>query len=213
MTTQLRLYNDALLAIGERKIASLSENREPRRALDDAYSDVDAVKYCLEQGHWKFAQRGTLMVNSPSVTPAFGYAYAFEKPTDCVKISKMCTDEYFNNPLLSYVEEAGWWYSNVTDIYISYVSDDVLYGRDLAKWPESFANYVGLYLADKICLRITQNQNTKNRLEKDVIRALFDAKNKDALQGPTVFPPVGSWNRARGGGARGDRGNRGSLIG
>ena len=32
---QLSLYNNALTVLGERKIASLTENREPRRVLDD----------------------------------------------------------------------------------------------------------------------------------------------------------------------------------
>ena len=37
MITRLQLYNSALLLLGERNLASLSENREPRRLLDHVW--------------------------------------------------------------------------------------------------------------------------------------------------------------------------------
>jgi len=211
LATKLGLYNAALLAVGERKLASLAENREPRRALDDAYTG--AIRFCLEQGDWKFAQRTGLLTYEPSVTPAFGHPYAFEKPSDCVRVSKFCQDEYFTTPLLAYVEEAGWWYASVQDIYISFVSDGATFGGDMTLWPETFSTYVSLYLASEVCERLTQNATKGDKLEKDAKKALTSARSKDAMQGPTAFPPRGSWNSARGGSLSRERGNRGSLIG
>lgn len=77
---QLSLYNNALTVLGERKIASLTENREPRRVLDDVWSG--AVKYCLEQGQWKFAIRTSKLTYSTDVNPVFGYRRAFERPSE-----------------------------------------------------------------------------------------------------------------------------------
>lgn len=213
-TSQLALYNEALVEyIGERELASLSENREPRRVLDSIWAN-GAVKYCLEQGHWNFAQRVTSLTYTPAITSSFGYNRAFEKPTDIVKLSKFCSDEFLNDPLLSYTEEAGYWFTNQDTVYLSYVSDDALYGLDFALWPESFKRYVASYLALRAVGRLTQSATSKADLIKISNKLLTDARSKDAMQGATQFLPPGNWANARAGGGRGhERGNRGQLIG
>lgn len=212
MNTQLGLYNQALTLLGERKLASLSENREPRRVLDDIWDG--GVKYCLEQGQWKFALRTSKLIYAPEIEPSFGYARAFEKPSDCVRVAKLCSDEFFNMPLLAYNEEAGFWFASLDEIYISYVSDHASFGGDLTLWPESFVKWVGLFLATEGGKRITQSTTDLEKLDKVQRRAKTDALSKDAIQGPTQFLPQGSWARARNGSRNGyDRGNRGQLIG
>ena len=47
MASKLSIYNGALRAIGERRLASLTEDRASRRELDDAYDDV--VANCLSR--------------------------------------------------------------------------------------------------------------------------------------------------------------------
>jgi hypothetical protein len=55
MTDKLGLYNLALGHLEERKLASLTENREPRRVLDDYYDQE--LAYCLERKFWNFIYR------------------------------------------------------------------------------------------------------------------------------------------------------------
>lgn len=213
-TSQLALYNGALVKhLGERKLASLSESREPRRVLDDIW-DQGIRKECLEQGHWKFAQRVAKLTYSSSVTPAFGYPRAFEKPSDCIKISMLCTDEFFKCPLTDYSEESGFWFCNLDEIYISYVSDDTSYGYDLSLWPESFIRYVECQMAVYAAKRIGQNSTSEDALKKDCKKLKVDALSKDAIQGPTRFLPPSSWTLARGQGYGGERGrNKSSFYG
>jgi hypothetical protein len=210
---QLSIYNQALYLLGERSLASLTENREPRRILDVVWRG--AVKFCLEEGQWKFALRTSKLTYSADVVPAFGYRRAFERPSDCVRLSKVCSDEYLKTPLLEYNEEAGWWFADVDDIYVSYVSDGLDFGNDYANWPETFATYVSIYVATQSGLRICQSERTMEKLEKDLKKAKRDALSKDALQGSTQFLPQGSWVSARraGGRSRYDRGSRSTLIG
>lgn len=209
MTSQLTIYNDALGHIGERVLASLSESTEPRRVLDQMWPGARA--YCLEHAHWKFAQRTSKLSYSPSITPAFGYNRAFEKPTDLVKLSKLCGDEFFNYPLTGVVEENTYWFTNVDDIYVSYVSKDTAYGYDYSLWPETFTLYVSLYLATRIAARLRPNLDMRS-IMMQLNSAKEDAQAKDAVQGPTQFLPSGNWVRSRSGG-RGDRGSRTNLIG
>ena len=88
MTTQLDLYNGALLQVGERFLASLTEQREPRRLLDQVWA-ANGVKTCLEEGQWPFAMRTVQVDYDPSITPTFGYARVFQKPTMSRTPSKM----------------------------------------------------------------------------------------------------------------------------
>lgn len=214
MATQLSLYNEALRLCGERKLASLSEDREPRRLLDGVW-DAGAIKFCLEEGQWNFAMRSSKLAYSSSIEPSFGLRYAFVKPDDFVHISALTSDEYFNSPLLQYTEEAGFWFADIDEIYIKYVSNDDAYGNDLSLWPESFTRYVSAYMASEIVERLTQSEAQLEKVLKAYDKRLIKARSKDAMAGPTQFLPTGSWVRARGHGSRrtNDRGNRGSLIG
>jgi len=219
MTTKLALYNNALGHIGERMLSSLTEAREPRRRLDAVYDN--ALLYVLEQGWWKFAQRTVKIPYSASVTPAFGYERAYEKPTDYVRAYRLAQDEFLKVPLVEYMDEGDFWYGHHDEIYVTYVSKDAAYGLDLSKWPPAFTLYVELYLALRIAPRITPAEDVgktgNNNLERMCKTALTDAQSKDAIAGSVQFTPQGMWSSSRGGrpsnGGRRDRGGRGSLIG
>jgi hypothetical protein len=214
MTTKLSLFNGALLLCGERFLASLTEEREPRRLLDRAWDDGAGVKACLEQGQWNFAMRTVQIDYDTGIEPGFGYRRAFEKPSDWVITSALCSDEFFRAPLMQYRDEAGYWYADLDTLYVRYVSNDVSYGLDLGKWPESFREYVEEYLANKVIRKITDSEEEEAKSDKRLKKKLLHAKNRAAMADPTSFPPPGSWVGARNRMAGGrDGGNRGSLIG
>lgn len=214
MATKLGTYNGALRLCKDRKLASLTENREPRRLLDDAWGDgatEGAVKACLEMGQWTFATKSVQLDYSPSVEPSFGYSRAFDQPSDWVKTVAICSDEFFTEPLLAYKTERKFWYAELDTIYVSYVSNDADYGADLSLWPENFAKLVQAYLANEIVGSLTNADSAF--VIKTYEAAEKSAKSFDAMEGPTRFPPAGSWVRARRQGSRDDRGSRTNLIG
>jgi hypothetical protein len=61
---------------------------------------------------------------TPNVDPAFGLAYGFTKPSDWIRTAGVCSDERFATPLIQYKDEAGYWYADITPIYVRYVSND-----------------------------------------------------------------------------------------
>lgn len=212
MTTRLDLYNMALLEIGERELASLTEDREPRRVLDQVWN-TGFVDYVLKNGQWKFAKRTIEMANEPSITPGFGYSKAYTRPSDLVRITGITSDEYGQNPLTAYAAEGAYFFADVEPFYLSYVSNNASYGGDLSRWPSDFTLYAHTYLAMRVCKRLTQDKSEFDRLVDLGKKRLSEAKSADAMEGPTIFPPAGSFVRARQGSARGDRGSRSSLIG
>lgn len=209
MATQLSLYNGALLNIKERKLATLADNTEPRRVLDDVWAKT--LSFCLEQGLWNFAVRSAKFTRETTFVASFGYANQIVKPNDFVRLNMLSTDDRFNTPLNRYTEEAGAWYTDQAIVYVSYISSHVDYGGNLARWPESFTSYVEWYLADKISGRLTGKDDKD--FKKNMRDALVSARSKDAMNEPTKFRPNGTWTTSRGGGGRGDRRNRGSLMG
>src|SRR5438128_2703203 len=98
MASQLGLYNEALMLLGQRSLASLAENVESRRTLDE-YWDV-GVKYCIEQGFWDWSMRATGITPEPGIATSWGYANAFLKPVDWVRTFQVSADENFSAPLL-----------------------------------------------------------------------------------------------------------------
>lgn len=194
--TQLSLYNDALLVCGERFLGSLSENREPRRLLDQVWAS-GGIKYCLERGQWNFATRTIQIDYDSSIEPGYGYNRAFDKPTDWCCTRGVCSDEFFNSPLTRYVDEAGYWYSDLDTIYVRYVSDDPAYGGNLNHWPQTFVDVVAAHFAAKIILKLGNSDTEKRALEDLRDKLLKQAKNTDAMGEPTKFPAPGTWSLSR----------------
>lgn len=216
MATRLGLYNQALRICGERSIAALTEAREPRYLLDQVWTTEDAVSDCLEQGLWNFATRSVQIDYDTSVSPSFGLAYGFTKPTDWVRTAAFCSDERYQAPYRAYVDEPGYWYADITPIYVKYVSDDASFGGNLSAWPGTFSDFVAAFMASKIITKLTSDKERLALVDRARTRAKRDAMNKDAMNNATRMPAPTSWQRARfGRGNLGnfDGGNSGSLIG
>lgn len=219
-TSRLSIYNRALAVLGERSLASLTENRPPRRYLDEVWQD-GGVNHCLENGQWNFAMRAAQIPHDPDMEPAYGLNYAFPKPDDWMATSSICNDEFYTTPLLQYADEATIWYADITPLYVKYVSNDASYGLNFATWPDTFTDYVAHYFAGRVCNRLTGNAKLTEQLlavpNGLVQKTLVTAKNRDLQAKPPQRPAVGNWvrNRAGGwnGGPFGDGGTTGSLIG
>lgn len=208
---KLQLFNNALRLCSERKLASLAEEREPRRLLDDVWDD-DGVDSCLEMGLWQFATRAVKLDYSPSVVPPFGFTRAFDKPEDFIRTAAVSSDEFFTEPLHEYTEEAGFWFADLDQIYVKYISNDAQYGADMSLWPRSFASYVSAYFASEIVPRLTADKERVVLLDKIMGKRLSKALMHDAMAEPTKFRPAGNWVRARRGRSRGDGGPTNRFI-
>ena len=212
MAVKLTVWVAALAAMGERPITDTGEAREPARVLTAAWDAV--VEDCLEAGLWNFAKRTSKLAADTGITPSFGPTEIVAKPTDWVRTMMVSADENFSDPYLGFTDEVDYWASDLTPLYVQYVSNDTSYGLNLTAWPRSFTRYVELELAERTCERITQSGGKKADLMRDRDRAKRNALNKDAMNEATMFPPTGSWVRARrGGGSNRDRGNRNSFTG
>ena len=196
-TTQLQLYNLALLHVTDRNLSTTSEAVSARYALDDAYAG--AIDHCLSQGYWNFAMRQS--EETDDATSELGYRYSFTKPTDCVRLYNLYADASLSTPLLRYEDKAGKWHAELDTLYAVYVSNHATLGGGLlSAWPQLFTNYVALYLARMIANRVGAGALFGKLVELEA-RALRKALSVDGMDEPVRFPATGSWASARLGGA------------
>lgn len=212
MATKLELFNAALDELGEAPVSDTGEVIESARVLVRRYDRV--IADCLAAGSWNFAMETIQADADTGVTPTFGYAKVFAKPTDWVNTVAISGDEYFSFPLIGYFDDANFWSADFSPIYVRYVSNDTGLGLDMQRWPANFTRFVELELAERVCNKITQSETKREAIGKLRDKARRKALAQDALNEPQPkFPPPGSWTMSRGGRSSRERGNRNSLIG
>lgn len=215
MTDKLSLFNSALLECGETLLSALTDRQESRFLLDHVYAS-GAINYCLERGQWNFATRTVLLDYDSGVEPTFGLNRAFAQPIDYCCTRAVCSDEFFRDPLKShqYTHEGNYFYADVDQLYLRYVSNDPLYGMNLNQWPPTFERVVSVHLGSLIVKKLAGSEEQKKMMEDLREKLLCEAKNSNAQRDGTQMPTPGAWVRSRRAGWRGDGGNlSGDLIG
>jgi hypothetical protein len=198
-TTVLSVYNKALRLIRESSLTSLSEVRESRYLLDEAWDEV--LKEMVEAGFWHFAMRDVKITYDPDVTPNFGYRYCFNMPADWVKTYMVAVDERLNIPYEHWMEQANALWAEVTPLYLRYVSNSSSgYGYDLDRWTAGFVKAFSSRLALEIAPKASGSSDSliervKAQHEEDMAKAL----SFEAMRQPPRRLPQGEWNKSRGG--------------
>jgi hypothetical protein len=175
------------------------------------------VKTCLEMGQWNFAMRTVQIDYDPSIEPSFGYNRAFAKPDDWVLTSACARTSSCASRSPATATRPNFWYSDLDTLYVSYVSNDVAYGLNMNKWPESFREYVEHFFASKIIGKLSNSEEEEAEILKLTKDKLKTAKSRAAMAEPTSFPARGSWGLARNRFPNrkdgGNSGSSGNLIG
>ena len=188
MASRLELYNQSLLRLGERRLATLSDNRPERRSLDAVWADT--LAYMIEAAMWNFASRTEELQASETVTPNFGYTYAVEKPDDYVRIVNIADNELMAPTLQDFMEEGDYFLTWCDPLYLQYISNDTSYGADPGKWTASFSRAFVLELAYRIAPQIGYGDEKQKMLYEEKNKALSYAKGKDVVnQSMRRLPP------------------------
>jgi hypothetical protein len=195
--SKLSLFNGAQRLLKDRKLSAAEvtgNTREPARILNDIW-DAGALDECLQAGQWKFATRTARIDASSSATPDFGFKYVFEKPDDFVRLTGVWSDENMQHPHRQYREEAGFWFGSLETMFVSYVSNDAMFGADFSLWPANFVNFVEAHLASKAAGPLAEQGVELLKIRKML---LDEANGTDAMSDPSRSLPVGSWASSRG---------------
>jgi hypothetical protein len=167
---KLGIYNNALQLIGERKLSSISENREPRRLLDSAY-DFGAVNYCIEIVKPSFSRK-TIKLTSSTTSESHDLDNVFDLPDDWISTVDVYSDSRLDQPIARYINEDRTIACEYDTIFVRYASSDN--AESFIKWSPSFAHVVSTYLAREISTRLTPE-------EYDILDAKFSSRVEAAL--------------------------------
>lgn len=190
----IKIYNDALAIMGlaSQKITS-GDTDSMVRSVMDVSVDAGLVEDILEDTGWHWANTTQKVEYNPSVTPSWGYRYAFDIPNDMQRFDGIWYDEYLSNPLKRYQHESDVIYADVTEIYIKYVSSDFL--TNPASWPYKFRRLVAAKLAMDSAPSVPGAD--VNLARQTYQERENEAKASDAQQSPPRILGRGQWLRAR----------------
>lgn len=199
MADKLGVYNGALQTyLDTRPLASLTDSRVERRALDKVWDAT--MKYMLYEGFWNFAIRSQEWAPSSTVTPQFGFQYAYEKEDDFVRLVSISDNEDLRPTLEFFEEEGDFIYADCSQLWVRFTSSDASYGYDLGKWTPAFTAAFEAELAWRARGGVkTMSADAVTTLEKIKRRRLLDAKAKDAAGQAAAILPTGRLVRSRGG--------------
>ena len=201
MATKLDLYNRALRHLKMVRLANLTESVASRRELDAVYDG--ALQYALECGGWKFATRTSALTEPDAAATNFGLSYAYPIPSDFVRWVAISPNELFTTEVDDWEEEAGYVYSNLSTLYIKYVSNSTSYGLDIAAFPDNYAEFVALIMAERVCIPLTSDTKLEEGVSQKRYRAELRAKRFDAIKERVKFRPTGTLVNSRSNGVRG----------
>ena len=170
LTARVQLVSNALILLGDRPIASLTE--ETVGATLGANLFENTYLTMLQSHRWRFAVK-TVSLSKLSATPDTGYTTAFQLPSDFLYTIK--TDA---NNFEVYGTQLHCNYSSLQLDYIYRVDED--------KLPAYFAKALEYNLSAQFAVPITGDLNKADYFAKVFVNELKKAKHTDATQYPEV---------------------------
>lgn len=122
-----------------------------------------------------------------------GYAYAYQKPNDMLKLLGIRSANIKDN---SYSVEGDYI---ITDelyedgAYLRYVKNVI----DVSKWSAEFKDLVALYLAVRTCLPITQDSTKQNTLNSQLQTAMMTVSSINAQENRPVLRSTSRFKQSR----------------
>jgi len=190
-TTPVSICNMALSEFGQTTIQSLDDTSAQARACKLRY---EPCRDELLQLHpWNFAMGfkalSLLGEEGDPDGPPFLYAYAYQKPVDCLAP-------------LQLEEKEDKWEQTEDKIYTDTEEAMLKYTKritDASRFPPLFSRALALYLASRLCVPLTADQSKASQLKGEFATALDHARAADEREGnPKADDPEDTFISARG---------------
>jgi len=166
---KLTICNSALFRCGAESISSLDDSSKRANIVSTQY-DLTLAEL-LNDSPWNFCVKRTTLEESD--TPLFGYAKAYEKPTDCIRVLEL-------EDKVPYRVEGDFIVTNqTTSIKIKYISNDVL----PSKFSGSFIKALYLKLAEDISYVMVQSASLQAQITQEAERYLRKARSMNSQEG------------------------------
>ena len=185
--SDVKICNLALAALGADQISALNESTENARKLNAIY---ELTRDNLMTEHpWNFTIKRADLATLDE-TPAFGYTYVFQLPTDCLRVIHLEDAE----DQTDFSVEASGLMSNDDTAAIKYIARIT----DPQKFSSGFVFALAARLAAELCYAITSSSTlAKLKWEEYDKVKLPKAKMMDAQEGKPQKVDESSWIDSR----------------
>jgi len=184
------ICNEVLIGLGARPIASFNENTDGALACSNVFATVrDDL---LAQHDWPCAVK-RVELSPLAQAPAFGYAYLFPLPGDCIRVQGVSSLGRFGEPVLDYRLESGNILCNQNPIGLYYVwRNDVL-----SSWPAGMISLFKYRLRWALAYAITRDSALESACEATYARQLMLYKGRVSQEQPAEDLQGGDFEYAR----------------
>jgi len=189
MASQTDICNLALVKLGAKTIMNLQDTTTSAQVLSALYTP------CLEAelaAHpWTFAMTRALLP-ADVTPPAFGWGYAYRKPTGFLKLVEVgehwCFYPNNRDPLFA-IEGAHILTDQGSPLKMRYVQRIT----DAGLLPPLFVQAFACRLAFEACEKLTQNLSKRQEARDERKEAVRDARRTNDIEQPPQQPPMASW--------------------
>jgi hypothetical protein len=175
MSSFVEITSNALRLLGDDPITSLSDDSERARLVNAIYEEVrDEVTRAAK---WNCA-RARQVLASLAETPAFGWAYYHQLPSDCLRVMDALTGEIR-------VEHEVEGRKLMTDVS----SVNLIYLKKLTDPNDMDSLFIGAYtakLAAELALPVTGSRSVAEQMWQLYERKIREARTIDSQEGTPV---------------------------
>lgn len=175
MATEVAICNLALTAVGSNTITALNDNTTEAQMCNIYYSLYR--DYLLRIHPWNFTQTRASLAQL-ATAPAFGFDYAFQLPTDCLRVCETSLGQYDEWRIEGRSLVCNQ--SEVSIVYNKYVTDPGLFDP-------AFSITLGYLLAWKLSKVLTGKTGFTDKLRDEYHEHLAIARTVDGMEGTPVI--------------------------
>lgn len=183
-TTKIGICN---LALRKLKLKSLidfdTDDNEIARTMRDIYEFI--LKEVMGEHSWNFAIK-RILLDTPTDTPVYEFAYAFVLPADCLRV--IDTEDK-----IKYQVENGLLLCNSATVKIKYI----YYNETVALYSQNFIGVFALRLAYELAYSEAGSTEMRQILADDDVRKLSKSKSVDGQESPPEKEDNSSWLDSR----------------
>ncbi len=189
MASEVGICNSALTKIGAGRIVALDDGSKNANACAELYPKLrDDL---LRRHVWNFACE-RLKLARLAAAPAFGYAYAYQLPSNWLRTVAVYVDDA-GAVLADYRIEGRTILSSAEALYIVYIR----VATDPNEMPADFREALAAMLACDLAVPIAQSSSLRQEMADAFRDALARAKSVDAVEDCPEPMPEGAWVAVR----------------
>lgn len=192
MASSIEICNNALILIGQEPVITLDDTSKQARLCKRLYTST--LEALLRQYPWTFAIKRVILSRDVE-TPAFGKAYQFTLPSDCLRIVNIFVSDNDHDYISDdeYTVEGNKILTDYETIYLRYVGKIDSAGL----FDSQFCQCLAYKLARIMCQALTADQDLLVKLTELETQAIQLAQHTQAIEQSPQKVKEGQWIKSR----------------